>query len=478
MRKKCLAMLLAAALLCHPGAAAFAEDASAPLPLTATAAILVESATGKVLYAQLENQRVYPASMTKILTALVVMDYLQPEDFLVLGPEINEAPQGSSMAYHQVGETILVENLLRGLLIPSGNESGCALAYAVAKSLRQGEDLPYAEAEQLFCDLMNEKAQALGAADTHFTNPHGFHDDNHYTTASDMSLFAREFMENPILAEIVSEPKFDGNGAGLHPPAGAVTKVYSNWQNHNKLIIYDDPDFYTYANGIKTGTTQEAGDCVAASAEKDGVKLIAIICQSKEPGRWVDAKTLFEHGFNRFHFETILQAGGSLEKVQLDSPRLGESDTMDVLAQSGYTDFCSQDELLRIERALTYDEKYLAPAPAKADAETDVPAPARMRLPIQKGDVLGKASFTLDGKTLFETNLLAAADAQKRTLQSDTQYYWSHFKSQIFTVSALPYWVGGFAALLGLAAFLAYRSITRARRMRRKRSAFRLPRKF
>ena len=210
--------------------------ASAEPSVSAVSAILIDQATGKVLFSKEADKRMYPASTTKLLTALVTLDYLSPDEFVVAGDEINAIPYDSSKAYHILDETIKVENLIRGLIIPSGNETACIAAREVARRVSENEDIAYPDAERLFCRLMNEKAKYLGAVSTNFVNPHGYHNDNHYTTAHDMALISVEALNNPLIKQIVQEKEFIGNGAGVNPNLSWITQEYK-WSTHNELQI-------------------------------------------------------------------------------------------------------------------------------------------------------------------------------------------------------------------------------------------------
>ena len=426
-------------------AAAFPISAAEPeLDLTAAAAILVEQTTGKQLYGKDEYKRMYPASMTKILTALVALDYFKPGEFITLGDELHETPAHSSIAYLVPGETILFENLLRGLLIMSGNDAGCAIAYYVAERVKGVTEMEYDEAEALFSDLMNKKAAALGATGSHFTNPHGFHDENHYSTAHDIALLSRAFIEVPLLREIVDEQTFFGRSAGTNPPAGAMN-VEHDWQTHNKLIMEGDEGYYTYAKGIKTGFTNEAGNCVAAYGEKDGVKLVSVVFFSPDPGVWNDTKTLLGFGFNNFAFVDVQKSGELLEQAVINRPRLGSPVVLDILCQGSFRDFFSKDEAARIKREITYDAAFLD----ESDL-SQLPGAAVLQAPITKGDVLGKVTYYLDGQVVFTGSAVSAADVYKRTLGSDFRYYSELAKKNLFTMDAVPFWAGGAAILAAL----------------------------
>ncbi|MCL2666064.1 MAG: hypothetical protein FWE82_10660, partial [Defluviitaleaceae bacterium] len=164
--------------------------ANANIPLDAKAAVLIEFTTGKILFEKDSDLKIYPASMTKMMTALVALDYLTTDQIFIVGDEIFALAGNLMRAGHQVGESVCVMTLLNLLLIRSGNETACVLALNTAKAAA-GKNMAYQEAEKIFCRLMNEKARKIGAVNTNFTNPHGGHNDEHYSTAYDISLISR-----------------------------------------------------------------------------------------------------------------------------------------------------------------------------------------------------------------------------------------------------------------------------------------------
>ncbi|MDR2649190.1 MAG: D-alanyl-D-alanine carboxypeptidase [Clostridiales bacterium] len=457
MFKRIIAFLI---IIAAPAAAAPASAAEPDFDLTAQAAILVERTTGKQLYEKNGNKRMYPASMTKILTALVALDYLKPDEFIVVGAEKSEAPSGSSVASLEIGETILMENLLRALLIPSGNEAGCVIAYNVALRVNGVPEMEYNSAEVLFSDLMNKKASELGATNTHFINPHGFHGDNHYSTAHDIALFSRALLETPLLRTIVREKKFEGNSAGSNAPEGAKT-VEHVWETHNELIMDNKEAYYTYADGIKTGFTDEAGDCLAASAEKNGVTLISVVFFSPKPGTWDDSQILFEYGFNNFSFVDVQRDNESLGQAAVNNPRLGDPKLMDVLSKGNFTGFYGNDEAARIEREIIYDQALLKKTEQQAPLEASVFEP-----PIDAGQVLGKVNYYLDGQVIYSGEVIAAADVCKRTLSSDFRYYLDLARKKFFQTDAVTFFAGGAAILVALIIILAVRHRRRKRNQR------------
>ena len=432
--------------------------ASSYISTASPSVILIEKTTGKVLYAKNEYNRMYPASMTKILTSLVALDYLHPDDVIVVGPEINGIPADYVTATHTAGESITVRNLIRVLMIRSGNETGRILALNTIRSKLNRQNIPYENAERLFCDLMNERAKSLGALDTHFDNPYGFHSENHYTTAFDLALISRAYMENDTLRLIAGEAAYEGDSLEGREINGAKTRMYS-FINHNQLLQPGE-NFYPYATGVKTGFTDEAGDCLSASATKSGIELIAVIFNSKDPGRWQDAKTLFDYGFDRYTFETIHKQGESMLQAEIANARLGGDDFVDIRAGEDAVRFLSKEELSRMKQEIHYHEDYVS----------DDPETMGMLLaPIEKDAVLGTIVYKLDGQVIFEGTVYAAEDVEERTYDSDMDFRLASIRENIFSRKAFPYWFGTTGFLIGIIGMGA--AISSRRRNKRDRWA-------
>ena len=397
--------------------------------VTASAAILIEESTGTILYEKNADQKMYPASMTKVLTALVALDHFKPEELIKVGSEINEVSLDSSKAGHVAGETLTMKNAIRGLIIPSGNDSANVIAAAVARRAENNENLSFSQCEAVFTDLMNKKAEELGATNSHFANAHGYHADDHYTTGKDMALLSRAFMENKTLEEIANEKGFAGNGADnmFTTDTSVKTQDYA-WRSHN-LLITDGEYNYGYASGIKTGFTDEAGDCVTAAAKKDGINLIAVIFHSEDPNRWLDAKNLFEYGFNNYVETTIAGADDAVAEAALTKHKKSEGDTLAVVLGEPLTTFLPADAADKLKVTVTYHDTY---------AETDKEGNVTLRAPIEKVAEVGTASYEVDGKVVLEAPVFAGRDVAKGNIISTI----GHALSNLFTLKGILTAVG------------------------------------
>ena len=257
---------------------------------TASKYILLRDVTGGVdLYAKAADERCYPASLTKLMTAVVALEHSTPDAEVTVGDEVRLIASDSSRAYLTQGTRLTVEQLLQALLLPSGNDAAYTLAVYTGRLIATDNALDNRAAVSVFCTAMNKKAAQLGCTGTHFVNPDGIHSDDHYTTAADMMKIAECALNQEVIARTVALPKVN-------------TKLLSGqtvtWTNTNKLIRQGNAFSYDGATGMKTGSTDEAGYCLVASATRDGKTSIAVIMGSpSDSGRWEDAGGLLDISF-------------------------------------------------------------------------------------------------------------------------------------------------------------------------------------
>ncbi|MCL2500777.1 MAG: D-alanyl-D-alanine carboxypeptidase [Defluviitaleaceae bacterium] len=432
-----------------------------PLTLQTEAAILVEQTTGRVLYERNMHRRMYPASMTKLLTALVVLDYLHPDDVLVVGSEIRNMPSGYTTGVHQEGEHITVRMLLKSLLIRSANESARVLALNTIQVRNSRFNLHYLDdAKPVFASLMNDKARELGTLDSRFTNPYGLHDTRHFTTAYDLALVARAFMNVPLLAEIVGMHSFEGDGLEGRDPEGAFVQRFS-WTNTNQMLP-DAPHGHPFVTGMRTGYTTPAGECFAASAYSNGLGLITIVFDSAGPGRWQDTRRLLDFGFANFAFRDVAGGGRVSHSVQLENPRMEDDGVLTVFSNGSYSALLSAEEIASLERIVTYDALLLVPP--EGDESDDA---ISLRIPlggISEGDIVGLVSYRINGETVYTTNLYAAHAVFERTFDTDMDFFIARFLGALFSREAVPYWFGSLGWLFGIVSM--WIAVTISRRAR------------
>ncbi|MCI7260517.1 MAG: D-alanyl-D-alanine carboxypeptidase family protein [Selenomonas sp.] len=274
-KNKLITFFMIFLLIFIPNASVLADDTEAfDLKLTAQSAILIEASTGRVIWEKDADVRHYPASMTKMMTGILALEKLLPKADVVISP--NAAATEDCPLEIVAGECLSADNIITGMLMESDNGAAVAIAEAVDGSVSQ------------FVQRMNERAQEIGMSNTHFVNPNGLTEANHYSTARDMAKLARFAMNNKKFREIVSTKK-----QVIHWEVPARQQKLA--ENTNKLLAN-----YNGMNGIKTGWTKAAGGCLAASARRNGVELIAIVMQTPGPDdRFADASKLLDYGFKQ-----------------------------------------------------------------------------------------------------------------------------------------------------------------------------------
>lgn len=313
---------------------------------------LYEDSTQSELYNYNGNKKMYPASTTKIMTAAVTLDYVKNlDEEVTVGSELDWLPAGSSVSDLIKGEVLSYEDLLYGLMIPSGNDAAIVLACNVGNIIN-GEKTTKEKAYDIFVDAMNKKAKELGMNDTHFANPHGFHDSNHYSTPHDMVLIAAYADNYDFYNRVVNSTYYETT----------TNKTTHKWSGHNYIIVKSSDYFYNLAKGDKTGYTSEAGRCVIVSSENaQGVKYYAAVLHaSSTKEQFTYAKNLLKYGNTETKKLLIEEKDKTLYKYTVQNLALGETGELKVKVNDDiyvYTNKSSTEENFRIE--FSPNEDYL-----------------------------------------------------------------------------------------------------------------------
>lgn len=309
--------MLAAVLFLSPGAGA----------ISAQKAILLDGATGRVLYEKRADEKSLIASTTKIMTALVVCEQCNVLDRFRI-PREAVGIEGSSI-YLKEGEVLTVQELLYGMMLHSGNDAATALAIFCGGTVEG------------FAQLMNDKARFLGMRDTHFVNPHGLDAPNHYSTARDLAVLADYAMKNPVFAQTVS--------------TRSVTIGSRVLTNHNKLLWRVEG-----ADGVKTGFTKAAGRILVSSAKRDGRRLVAVTIE--DGNDWADHAALYEEGFSQFQLRLLVRKGQLLGVLPVFG---GTEEGVEVLAAEDFSIAMRPEEQAKV----SFSRKGPAFAPVVAGAD-------------------------------------------------------------------------------------------------------------
>ena len=408
-----LSLLLAGLLALSLTAPALALEDPAP---RAKAVIVVDGDHGEILYDLNARERMYPASITKIMTSLVVLDAVDAgeislDTMVTASAQAVDLPWDSSTAEIKAGETMPILSLLYCDLLPSGNDACNILAEAVAGTSAE------------FVARMNAKARELGMEDTHFANPHGLHDPEHYTTAYDIYLMASAAMENETFRAIVRTPSHNLPATNLQEPR----TIYSS----NGLLSSFYAIGYTYSKaiGIKTGNTGEAGRCLASAAVDElGRTFYCVVLGTQdtvdENGRhfwsFSETKRLLEWAFNNFHRITLLDQ--DTEHVLREVPVTLSDEADCVLAQPVGS--------IQATMPSDYDP---------AQAELSFQLPESLEAPIAAGDKLGTVTLKYGGVEYGTLDMVAAYGVERSeflyTVQQ-IQYYWSQWWVKALTAAA------------------------------------------
>ena len=356
----------------------FVSFATTQDPITnAPIALLMESKTGKILYEKNAKQRVYPASTTKIMTAILALENRTLTDKATVSPNaVSSVPAGYSHANLQIAESLTMEQLLYCLLLPSANDAAVVIAEDIAGSVES------------FANKMNIKAKEIGCEDTNFVNPNGVHDENHYSTAYDLALMGQYAMKNETFRKIVSTVRY------TLPATNQYDKEDRMFVTTNRLVNSKSGQYYAYATGIKTGYTDPAKNCIVSSAKKDDMELICVIMGAEgdantDINKFDDCICLFDYGFKNYKYETICH---SRDVFKVITPRNASKDTnsLSVLFENDINALMKQEDTIET-------------------ISSEVEFNKNLKAPITKGDVIGKITYHINDIN-YTTNLIAGQD--------------------------------------------------------------------
>jgi len=335
------------------------------LGLHSEGAVLLEMNTGKVLYDKNMKERLYPASITKILTAILVLENCKDLNDTTVASEhaVNSITEGYTTAGIKIGESFTIEQLLEVMMLRSANEAATILAEYIS-----GTDTKFAE-------LMNEKAKEIGAVDSNFLNANGMHNENHYSTAYDMAIIQQYCMKNPEYRRI----------SGLTSCSLPNTPLYNGetriFKNTHAFLIKGDSNYYEYAIAGKTGYTTPAKNCLVTCSSKDGFELLAVVlhAEGKVDGvsaRYSDTRKLLDYGYSNYRLSNFLKAGMVVDELKFETESK-KVEKLNVVLDEGITLVCKKDEVI-----------------SKDDGKIVL---NEIILPIQEGDILGTVTYNING---------------------------------------------------------------------------------
>ncbi len=287
------------------GSACFADGIPAKPELIGQSAILIDAATGKILFEKNSHDKHFPASTTKIMTAILTLESLQLTDKLVIDAE-TPFTEGSRI-YLLEGEDVTVEEVMYGMMLESANDAAVAFAKNISGSVEE------------FAKLMNRKAAELGALDTNFVNPNGLHDDAHVSTAYDLAMIARYAMKNEDFRHYVTTYQYTMEATNLQDTRYLYNTNRMLYDNQHKVTVNGELRVCKYegVTGIKTGYTGRAGGCLVAGAKRGATELIAVTLASTDMGRFQDCIAMLDYGFANYKTVNALESGKNLGTISV-----------------------------------------------------------------------------------------------------------------------------------------------------------------
>lgn len=345
--------------------AVFAEG-NTDLGLNAKSAILMEEATGNILYESNPDERLPIASVTKVMTMLLIMEAVDSGkislDDMVTVSE-NAMSYGGSTMFLETGEQLTVNDMLKGIAVASANDGCVAMAEHLAGS------------ESAFVDMMNEKAKELGMENTHFMNTNGLDEDDHYSSARDVAIMSRELMKHETI--------FNYTSIWMDTLRGGKFQL----ANTNKLIR-----FYDGANGLKTGSTSKALCCLTAAAKRNDMQLIAVVLGAPTSAeRFASAKSLLDYGFANYAVNTQITAGDEVQKIAVEK---GVDKEVGVVAGDSCSTLVKKGQEDNITKEIKIDETITAP--------------------IEAGQKIGTMTISRDGEVIADIDLNASSAVEKK----------------------------------------------------------------
>ena len=362
--KKVICFFICVCFMMH-SVVVFAEG-NTDLGLNAKSAILMEESTGNILYESNPDERLPIASVTKVMTMLLIMEAVDSGkislDDMVTVSE-NAMSYGGSTMFLETGEQLTVNDMLKGIAVASANDGCVAMAEHLAGS------------ESAFVDMMNEKAKELGMENTHFMNTNGLDEDDHYSSARDVAIMSRELMKHETI--------FNYTSIWMDTLRGGKFQL----ANTNKLIR-----FYDGANGLKTGSTSKALRCLSAAAKRNDMQLIAVVLGAPTSAeRFASAKSLLDYGFANYAVNTQITAGDEVQKIAVEK---GVDEEVGVVAGDSCSTLVKKGQEDNITKEIKIDETITAP--------------------IEAGQKIGTMTISRDGEVIADIDLNASSAVEKK----------------------------------------------------------------
>lgn len=341
--------------------------------VTAESAVLMDMNSGQILYQKNKDKRMYPASTTKILTTLIAIKRGNLGDMVKVSREACLA-DGSSVGL-QEDEVVKLEDLLYAVMLSSANEAAMAVAQHIGGSVDE------------FARIMNSEARAMGAVNSNFANPHGLHDPNHYTTAGDLAIIAREAMQNSVFRKYAGTYSYHFE-RNLPRPVNGIPQ--EDFVNLNRMLWSGSIFEYKGTTGVKTGYTDEARRCLVASAERNGREYLSVVMKTELNAVYTDSINLLNYGFNNFKQVVLVEQGAMAGRAKVQK---GVEEEVGVVTAGKFT--------------------YNLPVNANSPVEKKILIDGQVVAPVKKGQKVGIMTFVAEGRSLGSVDLVADGEVDR-----------------------------------------------------------------
>lgn len=351
----------------------FADNQNSIPSINAASAILIDNRTNKVLYSKNEDTKMFPASTTKIMTAIITLENCSLDEQATASFDAVNIPEGYATADIKIGETFTVEQLLEMLLVHSANDAANVLAEHVGGSLES------------FVSIMNTKANELGLTNTHFTNAYGLQDDNHYTTARDLATIMKYCLQNEDFRRI----------CGLASCAIPATNMSEprTYSSTNQLVIAGNNNYYPYVTTGKTGFTSDAKHCLVSSAYNNDLELICVVLGSED--NFGDTRAIYNYAYSTYSIKDIVKENDTVTTISVKNASYNTKNLDLVVSEDIPALVSNSVDINSIEPQISLKENIEAP--------------------IEKGSVLGRVTYSVKGVN-YTTDLIAFSNVEKTRL--------------------------------------------------------------
>ena len=351
----------------------FADEQNNVPSINAASAILIDNRTNKVLYSKNEDTKMFPASTTKIMTAIITLENCSLDEQATASFDAVNIPEGYATADIKIGETFTVEQLLEMLLVHSANDAANVLAEHVGGSLES------------FVSIMNTKANELGLTNTHFTNAYGLQDDNHYTTARDLATIMKYCLQNEDFRRI----------CGLASCAIPATNMSEprTYASTNQLVIAGNSNYYPYVTTGKTGFTSDAKHCLVSSAYNNDLELICVVLGSED--NFGDTRAIYNYAYSTYSIKDIVKENDTVTTISVKNASYNTKNLDLVVSEDIPALVSNSVDINSIEPQISLKENIEAP--------------------IEKGSVLGRVTYSVKGVN-YTTDLIAFSNVEKTRL--------------------------------------------------------------